>query len=83
MKLTKHADKRMNQRGITKEMIDLTLRYGKRKGDKVVLKSRDIRKKLYKVSSSLKSKLLKIADKGGLVVVLGEHERIITVYAPY
>jgi hypothetical protein len=84
MILTDHAAKRMNQRGVTKEMIDLTLRYGRRKGDRIILKSRDIRRRLHHVSSRLKSRLLKIADKGGLVVVLGdERSVVITVYAPH
>ncbi len=77
---TKHGMARMNQRGISKEMIDLTLRYGKCIKDKVVLKSRDIKILLHKVSKATKSKLLKILDKGGLVVVLSEDYAVITVY---
>ena len=80
---TKHAMARMNQRGISKEMIDLTLEYGKCIKDKVVLKSRDIKKLLHKVSKETKTKLLKIMDKGGLVVVLGDDNAVITVYNKY
>jgi len=77
---TKHAMSRMNQRGISKEMIDLTLVYGKCINDRVILKSRDIKKLLHKVSREVKSKLLKILDKGGLVVVLSDDYAVITVY---
>ena len=61
-------------------MIDLTLSYGKCVKDKVILKSRDIKKLLHKVSKETKAKLLKILDKGGLVVVLDDDNAVITVY---
>ena len=77
---TKHAIARMNQRGISKEMIDLTLEYGSYAKDKVILKSRDIKRLLHKVSKEVKKKLLKILDKGGLVVVLSDDYSVITVY---
>jgi len=80
LEFTKHAKARMNQRGISKEMIDLTLEYGKCVQDKVILKSRDIKKLLHKVSKEIKSKLLKILDKGGLIVVLSDDYAVITVY---
>lgn len=77
---TKHAIKRMNQRGITKEMIDLTIEYGKCKKDKIILNMKEIKKLIKKVSTKLKSKLLHILDKGGLTVVLGDDAFVITVY---
>jgi len=77
---TKHAIKRMNQRGISKEMINLTIEYGRCIKDKIILNVRDIKKILNKVTSELKSKLLKILDKGGLTVVLSDDASIITVY---
>jgi hypothetical protein len=77
---TKHAIKRMNQRGISKEMINLTIEYGKCIQDKIILNSREIKKLISKVSIELKSKLLKILDKGGVTVVLGDDASIITVY---
>jgi len=80
LNFTKHAIKRMNQRGISKEMINLTIEYGKCIKDKIILNSRDIKKMLYKVSQELKSKLLKILDKGGLTVILGDDASVITVY---
>jgi len=80
MKFTKHGIQRMNQRGITKEMIELTVEYGKYINDKIILKSRDIKKLLTKVSKEVKAKLMKILDKGGLVVVMSDDWAVITVY---
>ena len=80
LKFTNHGTRRMNQRGITKEMIELTIEYGQYKKDKIILKSRDIKKLIRKVSKELKSKLMKILDKGGLVVVLSDDCAVITVY---
>ena len=77
---TKHAMKRMNQRGITKEMIDLTIEYGICIKDKIILNTKEIKKIIHKVAKDLKSKLLKILDKGGLTVVLGDDASVITVY---
>ncbi len=80
IKFTKHGIKRMNQRGITKEMIELTVEYGQYHKDKIILKSRDIKKLITKVSKEIKAKLMKLLDKGGLVVVLSDDCAVITVY---
>jgi len=79
MNETHHIKKRSRQRGITKEMIDLTLYYGKRSGDKIKLGVRQI-KDLIKKDNSLKPQLLKILDKGGLIVIFSE-TTLITAYA--
>ncbi len=80
LQFTKHALKRMNQRGITKDMVELALDYGRFVKDKVVLGKKEI-KKLIKKYPDLKGKLLKLFDSKGLVVVL-ENNYIITVYKP-
>jgi len=80
LQFTKHALARMNQRGITRDMVELALDYGKFVKDKVVLGRKEI-KKLIKKYPSLKSKLLKLFDSKGLVVVF-ENNYIITVYKP-
>ena len=80
LKLTKHALQRMNQRGITKNMIELALDYGKFVKDKVILSRKEI-KKIIKKYPDLKSKLLKLFDSKGLVVVF-DNDYIITVYKP-
>ena len=77
---TKHGMDRMNQRGITREMIELTMEYGQYKKDKIILKARDIKRLIKKVSGEIKAKLMKLLDKGGLVVVLSDDCAVITVY---
>jgi len=80
LQFTKHALARMNQRGITKDMVELALDYGRFVKDKIVLGKKEI-KKLIKKYPALKSKLLKLFDSKGLVVVF-EDNYIITVYKP-
>ena len=80
IKFTKHGLKRMSQRGVTKEMIELTVEYGKYLNDKITLKSRDNKKLLSKVPKEIRAKLMKILDKGGLVVVMSDDWAVITVY---
>ncbi len=76
---TLHINQRSRQRGITKKMIDITLEYGKLKGDKIRLGTRRI-KELLRTKGELKSELLKIMDKGGLIVVFSG-ATLITTYA--
>ena len=66
---TLHINQRARQRGITKRMIELTLEYGVVQADKVKLGTRRI-KKLLQTHKEIKSDLLKILDKGGLIVVI-------------
>ena len=61
-------------------MVELTVEYGKYFNDKIILKSRDIKKLIGKVSKEVKAKLMKILDKGGLVVVMSDDWAVITVY---
>ena len=70
---TLHINQRARQRGITNRMIELTLEYGIVQSDKVKLGTRRIKKLLKnrkQISQDLKRDLLKIMDKGGLVVVV-------------
>ena len=80
LQFSRHALARMNQRGITKNMIELALDYGKFVKDKVILGRKEI-KKIIKKYPDLKSKLLKLFDSKGLVVVF-DNDYIITVYKP-
>ena len=66
---TLHINQRVRQRGITNRMIELTLEYGVVQSDKIKLGTRRI-KKLLQTHHELKSDLLKILDKGGLIVVV-------------
>jgi hypothetical protein len=77
---TTHGLRRMNQRGVTKEMIELTVEYGRYFKDKIILKAKDIKKLIPKVSQKIKAKLLKLLDKGGLTVILSDDCAVITVY---
>jgi hypothetical protein len=62
-------------------MIELTLEFGEVQADKIRLGSRRIKKLLkhHKVSQDIKRDLLKILDKGGLVVV-ASGSALITAY---
>jgi len=66
---TLHINQRARQRGITNRMIELTLEYGIVQADKIKLGSRRI-KKLLRTHKDIKADLLKILDKGGLIVVV-------------
>ena len=81
MNETLHINQRLRQRGITKRMIELTLEFGEVQADKIRLGSRRIKKilKNRKLSQDLKHDLLKILDKGGLIVV-ASGSALITAY---
>ena len=66
---TLHINQRVRQRGITNRMIELTLEYGIVQADKIKLGTKQI-KKLLRTHKYLKADLLKIMDKGGLIVVV-------------
>ena len=75
---TLHINQRARQRGITNRMIELTLEYGIVQSDKVKLGTRRI-KKLLRTHKHIKTDLLKILDKGGLIVVISGAS-LITAY---
>ena len=75
---TLHINQRTRQRGITDQMIELTLEFGEVQADKIRLGTRRI-KKLLKTHKSLKKDLLKILDKGGHIVV-ASGTSLITAY---
>ncbi|QNU15023.1 DUF4258 domain-containing protein [Thermomonas sp. XSG] len=73
MHKTKHFQKRMSQRGISRDMVDLVLSYGQPEGDKVIL-SRKASARLMEAARTL----AKILDKGGLVVVASGEAQLTT-----
>ncbi len=75
---TLHLNQRTRQRGITNRMIELTLEFGEVQADKIRLGTRRI-KKLIRTHKELKGDLLKILDKGGLIVV-ASGSTLITAY---
>ena len=77
MAKTRHMHKRMNQRAITKRMIGLVNDFGVRKGDKRILDRKNI-DQLVDSMTELKKDLLKLRDKGGLVVVEVDNVQLTT-----
>lgn len=78
MQRTVHATQRMAQRGITGVMVDLALEWGEVHGDKCVLDRSAALARLDRLKQEQKA-LLRVIDKGGVVVVT-EGESIITTY---
>ena len=73
MHKTKHIQQRMSQRGISQEMVELVLNYGVSEGDKVIL-NRKASARLMEAARTL----IKILDKGGLVVVTSGDAQLTT-----
>ena len=68
MSKTRHFQTRMSQRGITGSMLDVVLRFGVPNGDRTVLNNKGIEAAVRELDE-LRKQLLKVRDKGGLVVV--------------
>lgn len=77
-KTTKHAGIRKSQRGISSTMVDYVLTNGVEDKDKVVLGRKEILDILQKIEDE-KRLLMKMLDKGGVVVV-ADGETVITTY---
>lgn len=78
MHMTHHLDARMNQRGIRKDLIDLTLDLGDIDGDKIILSSKIIDQEMSDLQRRMKH--LSEARKKGGVVVVAEGDHLITAY---
>lgn len=68
MARTRHINQRMAQRGINGRMVDLVSEYGQSVGDKMVLDRKNI-DALLNAMHTLKKDLLRVRNKGGVVVV--------------
>ena len=79
--MTLHLDQRMNQRGITREMLDLALAYGQWDGDRCILNKQSIQR-LIEQNDRLRSVAVRALDKGGIVVVEAGGEEITTYKLP-
>lgn len=77
MNKTKHIDQRMNQRGITKDMIDFTITHGEIKNDKWFTNKKILQKSIQQLEKQLKV-AKRLLDKGGIVVVSDENSLITT-----
>lgn len=78
MKLTKHVQKRMNTRGITKEMIDFTLNFGEIKGDGWMVNRKALQELIKDLEHQMKT-AKKLLDKGGIIVI-AEDNALLTTY---
>lgn len=79
--MTLHLDHRMNQRGITRDLLDLTLAHGSWIGDRCVLSRKEIQQ-LIDHCDQVRRTALKAMDKGGLVVVEAGGNEITTYNLP-
>ena len=68
MHISQHADKRVNQRGISRRLIDFTLRHGRVDGDKHILDRNESRRLIGEVEEELRL-AKRVLDKGGVTVV--------------
>ena len=75
---TKHCQARMSQRGLPKKLLDLVLEFGKDKGDKLILDKKATQKVIDEIDT-IRKELLRIMDKGGVIVVL-DNKSLITAY---
>jgi hypothetical protein len=78
MKFSQHARIRMGQRGIPGRMIELARKHGRIEGDQWVLDRREARAALEALMAE-RAALLKVIDKGGVVVV-EEDNTVVTTY---
>ena len=78
MHITQHADQRMNQRGISRRLVEFTLRHGRIEGDKHVLDRQLSRRLIDELNEELRL-AKRVLDKGGVTVVEGE-DTVITTY---
>jgi len=78
MHVTYHFDSRMNQRGIRRRLVDLTLDLGELDGDRAVLSVKTIDQELLELQRRMRD-LTEARKKGGVVVV-SEDDALITTY---
>ncbi|ATP46896.1 DUF4258 domain-containing protein [Pseudomonas putida] len=78
MHTTHHCKARQPQRGISLKMVDYVLAHGSLENDKIVLGMKEAKQRLADLERERRL-LMKIADKGGIVVV-AEGEALITTY---
>ena len=83
--VTRHILKRMNQRGITKDMVDFAFVYGDIQGDKIFT-NRKVTKEIIcdidmqiEYLRKMRRLALKVMDKGGITVV-ADNGKLITAY---
>ena len=78
MKMTKHMSQRMNQRGINRNMLDMALEFGTPHNNRYSLNKKEAEQAVARLQRML-TDLKKIADKGGITVVV-ENDTCITAW---
>lgn len=78
MQISHHADQRMNQRGISRRLMDFTLRHGRVEGNKRVLDRKESRRIIESLTEELRL-ARQAMDKGGVTVVESGNT-IVTAY---
>ncbi|MDE0130190.1 MAG: hypothetical protein OXQ86_11610 [Gammaproteobacteria bacterium] len=83
MSKTRHIQKRMNQRGIDQQLIDVATRFGRavhcKDGKKIYLNRKGAQKAIRTIDRFRKS-LTAAVDKGGVVLVAAPNGLEITTY---
>lgn len=79
MQVTRHAGQRMNQRGISRRLVEFTMRHGRIEGDRRVLDRQESRRLIEMLTEELRL-AKRVMDKGGVVVVDSERDSIVTAY---
>jgi RNase P protein component len=77
-KTTVHAQQRMSQRGINREMVELVLNYGRIEQDRYIIGRKEAQTLLCSFQR-MEKELKKVLDKGGVVVV-AKDDALITTY---
>lgn len=78
MEITQHIQQRMSQRGVSRDMVEVVLTYGKLEQDKYVMGRREALGLLELINRQARV-VKKILDKGGVTVV-AEDGVLITTY---
>ena len=79
MHISHHADQRMNQRGISRRLVEFTLMHGRIEGDKRVLDRNESRRVIERLTEELRL-AKQVMDKGGVTVIESDRGMIITTY---
>lgn len=79
--MTRHGRMRANSRGFSNSLIDLIQGHGTWVGERQVLDSRDLRACLDAINA-VRSRVIRLLDKGGGTVVFDEDDKLITIFSP-
>lgn len=81
LKTTRHGDARMNQRGFTKDLVEVIRQFGSWDDrGRCRLTRHDLAAVIAKIDG-LRGTMVRLLDKGGATVVLGDSEQLVTVYS--